>query len=185
MAVEDDRPSVTAPGWYDDPWRQCQYRYWDGTAWTANVSGAPLAASGPQAPQRARKSKVGLVVVVLALVSVCGCASLAGLGGKGLSWQAKTERLITSAPADGSSVTTTYSVGVSTELGGLQQVILNALDDRLDHYTVHLEPGYDYFIDGEPSTRDAFFKAAKRKTRASRCEMTYTRRGIQSLNLIP
>ncbi len=30
----------TAPGWYPDPWNQSSWRWWDGLAWTANISGA-------------------------------------------------------------------------------------------------------------------------------------------------
>ncbi|MFI8773990.1 exonuclease domain-containing protein [Gordonia sp. NPDC062954] len=31
----------TAPGWYPDPWQQAQFRWFDGSGWTATVSSAP------------------------------------------------------------------------------------------------------------------------------------------------
>jgi RsiW-degrading membrane proteinase PrsW (M82 family) len=31
--------SQTPPGWYSDPWHISQWRWWDGWAWTAHVSG--------------------------------------------------------------------------------------------------------------------------------------------------
>lgn len=48
-------PGATAPGWYADPWGQSAYRWWDGTAWTAQVeagasaptASAPTSASAP------------------------------------------------------------------------------------------------------------------------------------------
>jgi hypothetical protein len=29
--------SALAPGYYPDPWRRFEVRYWDGTAWTVHV----------------------------------------------------------------------------------------------------------------------------------------------------
>ncbi|MGK2378733.1 DUF2510 domain-containing protein [Gordonia tangerina] len=31
----------TAPGWYADPWQQAQFRWFDGTDFTATLSSAP------------------------------------------------------------------------------------------------------------------------------------------------
>jgi hypothetical protein len=35
---EPSAPVVTPPGWLTDPMRRHQYRFWDGTHWTAAVS---------------------------------------------------------------------------------------------------------------------------------------------------
>lgn len=37
----DDRPTQWPAGWYDDPWRQDDQRYYDGGAWTGHVRGRP------------------------------------------------------------------------------------------------------------------------------------------------
>ena len=31
-------PAVAAAGWYPDTYKRFEWRYWDGTAWTAHVS---------------------------------------------------------------------------------------------------------------------------------------------------
>lgn len=31
-------PAPSPPGWYPDPWRIAQFRWWDGRAWTANIA---------------------------------------------------------------------------------------------------------------------------------------------------
>lgn len=127
------------------------------------------------------------VAVIVSLLLVCGCATfgLIKLARMGLGWEAKAQRLVEAAPADGSSVTATFSAGVSTQVGEVQQVTLSALDDRLDHISIRLEPGYDYLIDGQPASKEEFFQATKRKTPASQCVVSYSRDGIRSLNLIP
>ena len=62
---------MSAPGWYPDPSGQGQYRYWDGRAWTSQVTGG---AAGPASPPGSRKPwlwfalamvVVGVLVVVL------------------------------------------------------------------------------------------------------------------------
>ena len=35
---ESSVPAVTPPGWLTDPMQRHQYRFWDGTRWTAAVS---------------------------------------------------------------------------------------------------------------------------------------------------
>ncbi len=39
--------SATAPGWFADPARRHQWRYWNGTAWTEHVSDVGVAGSDP------------------------------------------------------------------------------------------------------------------------------------------
>jgi hypothetical protein len=41
--------SATAPGWYPDPYRRHESRYWDGGRWTEHVSDAGAAAVDPTA----------------------------------------------------------------------------------------------------------------------------------------
>jgi hypothetical protein len=38
------------PGWYADPGRRYDHRYWDGTAWTEHVSTAGEASIAPVVP---------------------------------------------------------------------------------------------------------------------------------------
>jgi hypothetical protein len=40
-------PVVTPPGWLTDPMQRHQYRYWDGTQWTAAVSDDGAQSSDP------------------------------------------------------------------------------------------------------------------------------------------
>jgi hypothetical protein len=40
-------PVVTPPGWLTDPLQRHQYRYWDGTQWTAAVSDDGAQSSDP------------------------------------------------------------------------------------------------------------------------------------------
>ena len=39
--------SAIAPGWFADPARRHQWRYWNGTAWTEHVSDDGVAGSDP------------------------------------------------------------------------------------------------------------------------------------------
>lgn len=46
--------SLPAAGWYPDPYRQAQFRFWDGTKWTPYAAGPPVAygyAPGPPPPR--------------------------------------------------------------------------------------------------------------------------------------
>jgi flagellar basal body-associated protein FliL len=40
-------PVATPPGWLTDPMQRHEYRYWDGTQWTAAVSDDGAASSDP------------------------------------------------------------------------------------------------------------------------------------------
>jgi hypothetical protein len=42
--------TADGPGWYDDPARQFDHRYWDGTAWTEHVSQAGVVSTAPVTP---------------------------------------------------------------------------------------------------------------------------------------
>ena len=44
--VTEPTPPPTPPGWYPDPQRPGGQRWWDGSAWTDHVSGAPAAPGG-------------------------------------------------------------------------------------------------------------------------------------------
>lgn len=41
-------PTMTPAGWYADPSLRHEYRYWDGTVWTPNVSDRGLPATDPE-----------------------------------------------------------------------------------------------------------------------------------------
>ena len=88
------RPTIQEARWYPDPTGRFQFRYWDGTAWTAHVAtqGAnsvdteslPLTLAGPPAPgpdagsprRRGRRrlllmlAVVGGVAIVLAVGAI-------------------------------------------------------------------------------------------------------------------
>jgi hypothetical protein len=57
-------PQTVAEGWYQDPWGQASYRYWDGAQWTGHVSGPPTPqAAAPRLEEEqsaGRWAKVGL-----------------------------------------------------------------------------------------------------------------------------
>lgn len=42
--------TVDGPGWYPDPSRRYDHRYWDGSAWTEHVSQAGMASTAPVVP---------------------------------------------------------------------------------------------------------------------------------------
>jgi hypothetical protein len=50
-----------APGWYDDPERPGQLRYWDGSAWTDHRAGSPplKAAAAPARPTEQPQGEAG------------------------------------------------------------------------------------------------------------------------------
>lgn len=41
--------SMSSPGWYPDPYRVAEHRWWDGTRWTESVAGVPVGAWMPVA----------------------------------------------------------------------------------------------------------------------------------------
>src|SRR4051794_28747605 len=49
-------PTAHAAGWYADPWRQYEQRYWDGAQWTQHVHGPASGWSnvGTAAPENAQ-----------------------------------------------------------------------------------------------------------------------------------
>jgi hypothetical protein len=51
-AARDHRAPSTAdgPGWYPDPARVADHRYWDGSGWTEHVSSAGVASTAPVTP---------------------------------------------------------------------------------------------------------------------------------------
>ncbi len=44
---EDLQMSTVAPGWYQDPWKQADLRWWTGTEWTGWTHTAPPSVEGP------------------------------------------------------------------------------------------------------------------------------------------
>ena len=96
--------ATTAANWYPDPLGHHEYRYWDGTAWTENVSDAgqvagdpleaaaerpvaPVApapavvqASSPAKPASHRTRKFAIAAVVLVVVAVAGFGGCSVLG---------------------------------------------------------------------------------------------------------
>lgn len=76
-------------GWYADPTRRFEHRYWDGTAWTEHVSRAGATATDPVTPAapvwqadagRPTITNVKAVVsLVLSILWIGGLGSLAGL----------------------------------------------------------------------------------------------------------
>ena len=92
---------MAQPGWYPDPGgQQGMFRYWDGSAWTqqlsANPGGAP---SGPGGRNPAMLWAIIAGVVVLALIAAFTLPSLLG-GGPSASSSGTTRRPITPvAPA--------------------------------------------------------------------------------------
>lgn len=69
MTTEGAGQNGDGVGWVSDPWRQARYRWWNGEAWTPDVSG----------PRRRRT--VVIWACVLAAVAAAGLGTLAvGLG---------------------------------------------------------------------------------------------------------
>jgi hypothetical protein len=180
-----DGTSTTQPGWYPDPQQANTMRYWDGAAWTADVRPMPLpATSGPVRPSGRRKW-IWIPLVVILLLVVCGCpvASFVGLARIGMSALAKTQKLVESAPSDGSSLVSTLTVSSSTTVASKMSVMLTPPNDPADFYNVRLQPTYVYQVNGETVSMNDFYAATKR-TGPKACALTYARSGIQSLNLI-
>lgn len=63
---------ATTPGWYDDPYGRHELRYWNGTAWTADVaSGGRRFVDGTMhASRRTASPKLATAAVVLGVVSI-------------------------------------------------------------------------------------------------------------------
>jgi Protein of unknown function (DUF2510) len=41
MTIGPHGMADTVAGWYEDPWHEAYYRYWDGSAWTAHLQTTP------------------------------------------------------------------------------------------------------------------------------------------------
>jgi hypothetical protein len=124
------------------------------------------------------------LVAALVAFMLCGCVLLtfAAALQTGLSQRARTERLVASAPSDGSIAVKTLRVLNGTDSLGNKAVLMAEPDDSFTMYTVRLQPGYSYRIDGHPSNLSEFF-AASRQGGQMTCELRYTRGGIASLSL--
>lgn len=87
MSLEDKESSSPTAGWYDDPLKQEDLRWFDGTAWTDHTRAHPasVATNTPYSPsslsQISKKTRViGLFVLILLL----GAIAYLGFGiGKG------------------------------------------------------------------------------------------------------
>jgi hypothetical protein len=64
------------PGWYQDPHRQGQQRYWDGRVWTEHTSGVQQ--MPPPMYQPPQKKRGGTVLKVMLGVFLGGCLLIAG-----------------------------------------------------------------------------------------------------------
>lgn len=66
----------TPPGWHPDPWRQAQYRWWDGAEWTFQTWGA-----APPQPSRTGCLVVfvGVIVIVVIIWAVVAYARVKGV----------------------------------------------------------------------------------------------------------
>lgn len=58
------------PGWYADPWRQASLRWWDGAAWTPQLSGGAARVQRPRLPAGA--PIYGWPIWVIALLPLLG-----------------------------------------------------------------------------------------------------------------
>jgi Protein of unknown function (DUF2510) len=57
------------PGWFADPWRAAQLRWWDGGAWTAHTAARP-SSGGPDSATAANSKATFRVRALLILVTV-------------------------------------------------------------------------------------------------------------------
>jgi membrane protease YdiL (CAAX protease family) len=72
--VSDHVTATAPPGWYEDPWRQSTWRWWDGATWSAYTY-PQLAGTGPVVPGSAREVGAPLRAGGIAILGF-----LAGLG---------------------------------------------------------------------------------------------------------
>ena len=62
---------MSQPGWYPDPaGTPNQYRYWDGRAWSAEVTANPAGTAPPTLPPQGRQRRLGLVIAIIAAAVV-------------------------------------------------------------------------------------------------------------------
>jgi hypothetical protein len=60
--------NATPPGWYPDPWKHAEQRFWDGAQWTDRTSGVPRPG---QRPRVADGTPVyGVLIWILALLPI-------------------------------------------------------------------------------------------------------------------
>jgi hypothetical protein len=69
---ERSRPG---PGWYADPWRTAQWRYWDGNEWTSQASSSPSPATGKR-PRLVHIVLMALGGMALLLGGCSGCTAV-------------------------------------------------------------------------------------------------------------
>lgn len=155
----------TPAGWYPDPERPGQQRYWDGTQWTDNhapVVGAPQTQQPPQYRPGLHGWKA-LVVggLVLALLVSCGVAIF---GSSGDSGDSTSSTVMEPAPAeDPDSRCTKVPKSVLKELGdGLP--LTDGWAVRSDDYTKvwfvaarYVNSWPVFSVNGDPSSPDTAF----------------------------
>jgi uncharacterized protein len=74
--VTDQVTAAAPPGWYEDPWRQATWRWWDGATWTAQTDQAfsaappwaPATLGAPEAEAPVRAGGIALLGAVIGLV---------------------------------------------------------------------------------------------------------------------
>lgn len=78
------------PGWYADPWRQNDQRWWDGNGWTDRTRSRSAAldealAAAPPQPQRSRGLGAGAIVAIVAGSVIGGFVLLVLIAGLAMS----------------------------------------------------------------------------------------------------
>ncbi len=112
---EFDPPPVAPTGWYPDPHRPGQSRYWDGTRWTGTSEGA-----GPGEPVPTRRpstSAKSIWALSLAIGSWLVCPILAAVAALILARASSRDITASNSPTNGRSLNTAARIVAWTNIG--------------------------------------------------------------------
>lgn len=156
----------TPAGWYPDPERPSQQRYWDGQQWTDNFApGGPQVQPGPP-PKSSGRGK--LIVGGLALALLGGCAVFA-LSGNGDSTSSSSSSGSTSTQQDSTDTSSDSRCvkvprSVLKEIGSPGMSLTDGWSVRSDDYKKvwfvaarHVNTYPVFSVNGDPSSPDTAF----------------------------
>ena len=118
-----------APGWYPDPWKKHSWRYFDGTAWTAQVSGTVTQRKAQRASLVPWAFLGGAVLLVVIVVVALAAGGGDGSGASGTQAQDAPLESPSAAPENQTTPGNRFYLRMDSNAISLDKAVGMALDN--------------------------------------------------------